>query len=542
MPTLDVSELNIIASVLGVFTILFGLIAVQIKNRWYLGEALPAVIIGIILGPIATKVLDSQQWVLTTIIRQDDVTLGVMRVMIGIQLVIAGYQLPARYLQVRYREMLVCLLPIMTIMWLSTSVCVLVTIPHLGLYSNLIIGACVTSTDPILSQAVAKGPFADKFVVRPLREIISAEAGANDGFASPFLGLAINLLLQAQYPASSQEGSITRAFGDWVVETLLYTVVLAIVYGAVAGYCARKAVELSLSRKWIDTESYLLFPCALGLFVLGTCGAIGTSDLLACFIAGCALNWDGRFLAETKRRHDEVNSCIDVLLNFAGFMYIGVTVPWQSFDQPETTGTTWPRLLALGFLVLAFRRIPALLTCYWMMPNVVRDWKEAVFMGYFGPIGVGAIYYLEHTTILLLGVANPSTSVKTLLSAMGPVVYFLALFSIIVHGLSIPVLNCIYCFFDVCPITDDAEPMRRRSVHAATPNNAVAGDDGSFIAFNRFTRPNYQSETLPTVEPRREVPPKPQFSSVIFEVEEEKDKEDGTLQKPKGCMVTCNDV
>lgn len=101
-------------------------------------------------------------------------------------------------------------------------------------------------------------------------------------------------------------------------------------------------------------------------------------------------------------------------------MYIGVTVPWQSFDQPETTGITWPRLLALGFLVLAFRRIPALLTCYWMMPNVVRNWKEAVFMGYFGPIGVGAIYYLEHTTILLLGVANPSTSVKTLLSAMGP--------------------------------------------------------------------------------------------------------------------------
>lgn len=161
--------------------------------------------------------------------------------------------------------MLVCLLPIMTIMWLSTSVCVLATIPHLGLYSTLIIGACVTSTDPILSQAIAKGPFADKFVVRPLREIISAEAGANDGFASPFLGLAINLLLQTQSSASSQEGSIARAFGDWVIETLLYTVVLAIIYGVVAGYCARKAVELSLSRKWVDTESYLLFPCALGV-------------------------------------------------------------------------------------------------------------------------------------------------------------------------------------------------------------------------------------------------------------------------------------
>ncbi|KAK7981357.1 hypothetical protein PG988_003595 [Apiospora saccharicola] len=541
MPKLDVSELNIIASVLGVFTMIFGLIAVNVKSRWYLGEALPAVVIGIILGPIAARVLDSQQWVVTTIIRQDDITLGVMRVMIGIQLVIAGYQLPARYLKFRYREMLVCLLPIMTVMWLSTSACILATIPHLGLYSTLIIGACVTSTDPILSQAVAKGPFADKFVARPLREIISAEAGSNDGFASPFLGLAINLLLQSSSSALSQEGSITNALGDWVLETLLYTVVLAIVYGAIAGCCARKAVELSLSRKWIDTEGYLLFPCALGLFVLGTCGAIGTSDLLACFVAGCALNWDGRFLAETKRRHDEVNSCIDVLLNFAGFMYIGVTVPWQSFDQPATTGITWPRLLALGFLVLVLRRIPALLMCYRMMPNVVRSWKQAVFMGYFGPIGVGAIYYLEHTTILLLGVANPSSSEKALLNAIGPVVYFLALFSIIVHGLSIPILNCIYSFCGVRPVTDDAEPIRRRSVHVATPNNAVPGDQDTFIAFNRFTRPNYQSETLPTVERRDTEAPKPQFSSVVFEVDEEKG-EGNKLQKPKSCIITCNGV
>ncbi|KAK8091301.1 hypothetical protein PG994_000806 [Apiospora phragmitis] len=552
MPNLDVSELNIIAAVLGAFTMIFGLIAVNIKSRWYLVKpVIPAVIMGIILGPIAAKVLESQQWVITTIIRQDDITLGIMRVMIGIQLVIAGYQLPARYLQFRYREMLVCLLPVMTLMWLATSVCVLATIPHLSLYSTLIIGACATSTDPILSQAIAKGPFADQFVVRPLREIISAEAGANDGFASPFLGLAINLLLQSQSPttALSQEGSITRALGDWVVETLLYTVLLAIVYGAVAGFCARKAVELSLSRKWIDTESYLLFPCALGLFVLGTCGALGTSDLLACFVAGCALNWDGRFLAETKRRHDEVNSCIDVLLNFAGFMYIGVTVPWQSFDAATTSGITWPRLLALGLLVLVFRRIPALLLCYRMMPNVVRGWREAVFMGYFGPIGVGAIYYLEHTTILLLGVANPSGSEQALLNAIGPVVYFLALFSIVVHGLSIPILNCIYAFSGVRPITDDAEPLRRRSVHVATPNNAVPGDGETFIAFNRFTRPSYPSETLPTttVEPRPEAAAqthhnnRPRFSSVVFAVPEWK-AERSIPEDPKTCIVTCNEV
>ena len=120
-----------------------------------------------------------------------------------------------------------------------------------------------TSTDPILSQAIAKGPFADKFVARALREVISAEAGANDGFASPFLGLALTLLLQ-QRPGG--DGPVAaRALRAWLLETLLYTVLLAIAYGALAGYLARKAVGLSLARKWIDSESYLLFPCSLGV-------------------------------------------------------------------------------------------------------------------------------------------------------------------------------------------------------------------------------------------------------------------------------------
>lgn len=170
----------------------------------------------------------------------------------------------------------------MALMWLATSVCVLATIPKLTLLATLVIGACVTSTDPILSQAVAKGPFADKYVARPLREIISAEAGANDGFASPFLMLAVNLLrltenrretitdgTQNLVERGRGIGEDTRdvgiALGNWAIETLIYIVLLAIVYGVVVGYCARVGVRFSLSRKWIDTESYLLFPTALGV-------------------------------------------------------------------------------------------------------------------------------------------------------------------------------------------------------------------------------------------------------------------------------------
>jgi NhaP-type Na+/H+ or K+/H+ antiporter len=43
--------------------------------------------------------------------------------------------------------------------------------------------------------------------------------------------------------------------------------------------------------------------------------------------------------------------------------------------------------MILGFLVLLFRRIPAIFMMYKIMPDCVKGWKEALFMGYFGPIG-----------------------------------------------------------------------------------------------------------------------------------------------------------
>ncbi|PHH91420.1 hypothetical protein CDD83_563 [Cordyceps sp. RAO-2017] len=534
MPSLDVSELNIVLSVLGTFIILYGIISVKIKQKWYLGEALPAVVIGIILGPIAAKFLDSERWGSGERGQTPEITSGVARVMIGVQLVIAGYQLPAKYNLIRWKEMTMCLLPIMTIMWLCTTLCMLATVPKVTLLAALVIGSCVTCTDPILSQAIAKGPFADKFVARPLREIISSEAGANDGFGFPFLFLAVYLIRHADVPgaggteekrsvvaaavdgaarllsARAEEevgrlgGGVGVALRNWFLETWLYIVLLSVVYGAVVGYGADKAVKLALRRKWIDGESYVLFPTALGLFLVGTCGAIGTDDLLACFVAGNALNWDGEYLAETERRHDEVNSCVDVLLNFGGFMFIGTVMPWSEFNDPDGTGITYGRLVLLGFMVLLFRRIPAILLSYKLMPAVVRDWKEALFMGYFGPIGAGAVFYVEHTRHLFPEPGRGDAEETNLVRAMVPVVYWLVLFSIVVHGLSIPGLNLIYKYMGVKPIQEDSVEIRRLSTRAATPPNAVTGSRDTFIAYNRFSRPVFDPDGLPVSRARSE--------------------------------------
>jgi NhaP-type Na+/H+ or K+/H+ antiporter len=226
---------------------------------------------------------------------------------------------------------------------------------------------------------------------------------------------------------------------------------------------------------------------------------LGTDDLLACFVAGNCMNWNGEYLAETEDRHDEVNSCIDVLLNFGGFMYIGAIIPWSEFNQPDTTGITYGRLIGLGFLVLLFRRIPAILMTYKLMPQVCKNYKEALFMGYFGPIGIGAVFYAEHARHLFPELGEGDAEETDLVRAMIPVVYFLVLFSIVVHGLSIPALNIIYRFCGVKPIQEDAVELRRMSTLVPTPVNAAVGDSDTFIAYNRFSRPVFNDADLPVV-------------------------------------------
>jgi hypothetical protein len=237
-------------------------------------------------------------------------------------------------------------------------------------------------------------------------------------------------------------------------------------------------------------QSLLLYPTALGLLAIGVCGLTGTDDLLACFCAGAAMNWNGAFLHETLTRHDEVNSSIDVLLNFGGFMYIGAIMPWSEFNS-DVTGITPGRLIALGLLILLLRRIPAMMVIYKAMPNTVKTWREALFMGYFGPIGIGAVFYVEHAFHLYPKLDAVEThEEEDLLRAMRPVVCFLVLFSILVHGLSIPALELIYRWRGVKPIVE-SEPslVRRRSIsEPLPPNSHMDPRCGSVVRHNRFSR------------------------------------------------------
>ncbi|RUP42969.1 Sodium/hydrogen exchanger family-domain-containing protein [Jimgerdemannia flammicorona] len=318
-------------------------------------------------------------------------------------------------------SLVVLLIPVMIWMWLISGLCIWLMIPGLNFLEALVIASCVAPTDPVLANSVVKGRFAEEHVPPHVRNILSAESGANDGLGFPFLFLAIYLI---------QMETTGVAIGKWIYQICLYQIVLSIVIGMVIGYVARKILKYAEKKRLIDKESFLVFAVALALFVMGTVSLIGSDDLLACFITGNSFTWDDWFRRETEEAH--LQEVIEGLLNLAVFVFIGATMPWGSFVD-ATIQLSLGRLVVLAILVLLFRRIPIVVALTRAIP-AIETYREALFSGWFGPIGVGAVFYAM-VAQSSFNADGPNGHARSLIV---PVVYFLILSSIIVHGITIP--------------------------------------------------------------------------------------------------------
>lgn len=131
----------------------------------------------------------------------------------------------------------------MTAMWLSTSLMIWALVPNLPFLHALAIGSCVAPTDPILSNVIVKGKFADHNVPKDLQQIIIAESGANDGLGYPFLFLALYLIKYLGDGGVAETGGARVAMGLWFGETWGYTIILSVVYGATVGWIAKELLH-----------------------------------------------------------------------------------------------------------------------------------------------------------------------------------------------------------------------------------------------------------------------------------------------------------
>ncbi|KAK8191189.1 Sodium/hydrogen exchanger family-domain-containing protein [Phyllosticta capitalensis] len=435
MPNLDLSNFNIVCATLGGFISVFGLVSYLCKEKFYLSEALISTIAGIIFGPNAANFLRPSDYALGSDETLHTINLYFTRLVLGVQLVLAGVQLPSKYLQKEWKSLALLLGPGMTGMWLITSLLCWGMVPGLNFLGALAVGACVTPTDPVLSNSIVKGKFADKNIPKELAKLIIAESGANDGLGYPFLFLPLYIIKYTQDGGMSKGAK--SAMGMWFGETWGYTIFMSVAYGFTVGWIAKELLHWAEERKYVDRESFLVFSVSLALFIVGTDGMLGSDDVLACFVAGNAFTWDDWFRLETM--DDSLQPTIDMLLNVAIFMWIGAVCPWHMFAVNNVIPLV--RLVFLGVLVLLLRRLPIVLALHKKIPQIEAV-RQAAFTGFFGPIGVSAVFYLYISLEFLDGITvdgRVREDAEYLGEVMMVVIWFLVVCSVVVHGLSVPV-------------------------------------------------------------------------------------------------------
>ncbi|PPJ58708.1 hypothetical protein CBER1_03974 [Cercospora berteroae] len=430
---LSINKPHLAYLILGGFTSLFMLCSSVIKERLYIGEATVATICGIIFGPHAANLINPFTWGNT-----DQITLEFSRIVLVVQCFAIGVELPKAYMERHWRSVVFLLIPVMTFGWLVTSLFIWGLMrEHLSWLESLAVAACVTATDPVLaSSVVGKGKFA-KRVPKHLRDLLSAESGCNDGMAFPFIYLALYII--------NYRPHVGEVFYHWVCYTILYECIFGAFYGVVIGYMARRAIRAAHERDLIDRESFLVFYFVLALFCAGSGALLGLDDLLVGFACGVGFSNDGWFTEKTEESH--VSNVIDLLINLAFFVYFGTIIPWEQYNSGNLGLDVW-KLVVIALLVLFFRRIPIMLALKPVIPDI-KTWREALFAGHFGPIGVGAIFVailaraeLETDSTTPLAALPPeSTPEYNVIYLIWPITTFLVVTSIVVHGSSIAVFT-----------------------------------------------------------------------------------------------------
>lgn len=91
---------------------------------------------------------------------------------------------------------------------------------------------------------------------------------------------------------------------------------------------------------------------------------------------------------------DSLQPTVDMLLNIGIFMWYGAAAPWGKFLTNDVIPLY--RLVPLAVLILIFRRLPWVYAIHKKIPQIEHA-RQAIFVGFFGPIGVSAIFYLYIT-------------------------------------------------------------------------------------------------------------------------------------------------
>ena len=269
-----------------------------------------------------------------------------------------------------------------------------------GAGAAVLIGGILAPTDPVLSSSVVTGRPAEKALPERLRALLSVESGFNDGLALPIVVAGIVLIRDEGFGRFAVDGalSVTLAVGlGWAL-------------GSIAGWAFRALDD----QRDIEHSAFFVYTLVLAVLVVGLVNVAGGDGVLGVFVAGLAYNRQvGEQIYESER---EVEEGINRVLVLPVFILFGVLLPWAEWSDLGAAG------LVFAAAVLTLRRLPVIFA---MRPVLPLDRNDAAFYGWFGPMGVAALFFV--TLALEEGVDVPE---------VWPAVALVVAVSTLVHGIT----------------------------------------------------------------------------------------------------------
>jgi sodium/hydrogen antiporter len=398
------------------FSITLGLIGLLVillgfGSKWLAQSFIPipmlATIAGIIAGPQVLNLIN-----LSDIGNENLILEKAARLTLGIGLVGVALRIPKEFPRMNWRAMLILLGAGMPLMWFISSSIIYFTIGT-SVWMALLLGAIITPTDPIAASPIVTGKTAEENLPDRLRHTISFESGANDGLGYLFVFLPLLMFIL----------SPENAAWHWLKKYFLYDVLVATVLGILLGYGAGMLLNFSEKRDLIKEEWRLVYAVGLGLFAVGLGRIIKSDEVLLVFAA--AATFDQVLNSEDRSVEEKGNEAVNRLFSYPIFTLFGVSIPWDNWFNLGWAG------IAAAVLILLFRRIPVLLLLHPFL-KISYSLKDSLFLGWFGPVAVAALYYANLTQEQL-----QESLIWTFVSLM-------IFSSVIVHGLTSSPLTKLY--------------------------------------------------------------------------------------------------
>ncbi|WP_037648718.1 cation:proton antiporter [Streptomyces flavidovirens] len=333
-------------------------------QRIPLSGPLLALLTGIVFGPAVLGVID-----LPTVMEGHEELHEVSRILLAVSVMAVALRYPIRAVRSRIRPVAVLLCVAMLGMVLLTTAVSAVAL-GIGFGAAALLGAALTPTDPVLASSVVTGGPAEKGITARTRQLLSLESGANDGLGLPLVLAAVAVA-----------GPLTGA--EALLESL-WQVLGAVAFGLAAGWLGGKALRAAEERRTVESGPLFIYTLLLALFVLGASGLLRLDGILAVFVCGLAFNATSS--ASERADENKIDEAVNRLMVLPLFTVLGAMIPWREWGE-----LGWWRALLMLLGVLLLRRLPILLT---LKRPLSLTWRDAVFLGWFGPIGVSALFYL----------------------------------------------------------------------------------------------------------------------------------------------------